>query len=119
MCTGYVMVVGLENRRPFTGLVSSNLTLSANWKGPLLTVAAGRERLLPGRLAVGQPRRCRPSGWLGCRRGLLPRTTTRQFSRGVDYHLWVVKLNVVAAVRNEVMLACTVGGGNFLLQLRG
>ena len=45
-------VLGLENRRPFTGLVSSNLTLSANFDpvvpdgGPVLASGLGNMHLL-------------------------------------------------------------------------
>src|SRR5271167_3732475 len=39
-CT-YRRVVGLENRRPFTGLVSSNLTLSASQAASALSTLTG------------------------------------------------------------------------------
>ena len=58
----------------------------------------------------------RPSGYLCCRLRLLSRTTTRQFSRRDDYRLWLVTLNVVATVKNEVMPTRDVGGGNLILQ---
>ena len=58
----------------------------------------------------------RPSGYLCRRLRLLSRTTTRQFSRRDDYRLWLVTLNVVATVKNEVMPTRDVGGGNLILQ---